>query len=80
MADIDEHGRSVLRTMDWSFLGYVLATHGIASDVNEVTTDEYDLDPWRPYPNVNGLRVILDRDGASKLVALLKRAPEVIDA
>ncbi len=56
---------------DWSFLGHELATHGIASDVVEDVTDDYEPDPWRPKPNTDAVVVTLDRDGATQLAELI---------
>jgi hypothetical protein len=58
---------------DWSFLSYELARHGIPSDVHEIVTSNYkhDFDPWRPSPDVDGLQIVLDREGADRLAHIL---------
>lgn len=58
-------------TPDWSFLGYELARFGISSDTEEIVTEAYPVDPWRPEPDTDGVRVTLDRAGAIRLVDLL---------
>ena len=57
---------------DWSFLGYELAKRGIGSDVEEIITDVYECDPWRPRSDTQGVTVTLDWVGASTLVGILE--------
>ncbi len=65
-------GRSLRRTSDWSFLSFELAKRGIPSDVEEIITDDYGSDPWRPPPDTEAITVTLDLAGASKLVGILE--------
>ena len=57
---------------DWSFLSFELAKRGIGSDVEEIITDDYEPDEWRPQPDTEAVTVILDLAGASKLVRILE--------
>ena len=57
---------------DWSFLGFELAKRGIGSDVEEIVTDVYECDPWRPRSDTQGVTVTLDLVGASTLVGILE--------
>ncbi len=59
---------------DWSFLGFELAKRGIASDVEETITDDYEPDPWRPVPDAKAVTITLDLVGASELVEILETA------
>ena len=56
---------------DSSFLSFELAKRGIASDVEEIITDRYESDPWRPLPNSAAVIVTLDLAGAAILVGIL---------
>ena len=57
---------------DWSFLSFELAKRGISSDVEEIITDDYERDPWRPQPNAKAVTVTLDLAGAVVLVLILE--------
>jgi hypothetical protein len=41
--------------------------------VHEIVTSNYkhDFDPWRPSPDVDGLQIVLDREGADRLAHIL---------
>lgn len=56
---------------DWSFLGFELAKRGIGSDVEEIITNDYERDSWRPEPNAQAVTVTLDLGDASKLADIL---------
>lgn len=56
---------------DWSYLSYNLARFGVASDVHNDMSGDYEMDPWRPAPNTEIVRVALALDDASRLSALL---------
>jgi hypothetical protein len=56
---------------DWSFLSYHLATHGIPCDIEEIITDDYEMDPWRPKPKTEAVTVTVTKDDAGKLAALV---------
>jgi len=57
--------------LDWSYLSYVLATRGIPSDVEEVVTDDYEFDPWRPAPASEAVTFTISKPDAERLVGLL---------
>jgi hypothetical protein len=61
---------------DWSFLGFELAKRGISSDVEEIVTDNYERDPWRPQPNAKAVTVTLDLANAAALVEILEDSHE----
>ncbi len=61
---------------DWSFLSFELAKRGISSDVEEIVTDDYECDMWRPQPNAKAVTVVLDLAGAAILVGILEDAQE----
>lgn len=71
-------GRRASVGRDWSYLGYNLARFGIASDVEYAAAGDYGVDPWRPAPNVEVVRVTLSLEDASKLSALLDDAFEEV--
>jgi hypothetical protein len=58
--------------LDWSYLDYVLATRGIPSDVEEVVTDDYESDPWRPPPNTEAVTLTVSKTDAGRLIAALR--------
>lgn len=64
---------------DWSFLSFELAKRGIGCDVEEIITDDYEPDPWRPPPDTEAVAVTLDLAGASKLVGILEDTEATIE-
>lgn len=61
----------------WEFLGLTLAQHGIPSDVQEVVTDDYEPDPWRPSPNKDAVSITLELADASRLQGILDAARDL---
>lgn len=57
--------------LDWSYLSYVLATRGIASDWSEDVSGDYEFDPWRPAPNSEVVTFTISKPDAEHLVSLL---------
>lgn len=55
----------------WDYLEYNLNTRGIPADTEEIVTDDYEPDPWRPAPNTEAVRITLTKDDAAKLAGLI---------
>ena len=55
----------------WDYLEFNLNTRGIPAEVEEIVTDDYEFDPWRPAPNTEAVRITITKDDAAKLAGLI---------
>lgn len=63
---------NLLRSADWSYLSYYLATRGIPSDTQEVATEDYEFDPWLPPPNTEAVTVTITKADAERLIEIVR--------
>lgn len=55
----------------WDYLEFNLNTRGIAADVVEMVTDDYEFDPWRPKPNTEAVTITITKEDAARLAGIV---------
>lgn len=55
----------------WDYLEFNLNTRGIAAEVTETVTGDYEFDPWRPAPNTEAVQITMTKEAAARLAAIV---------
>ena len=55
----------------WDYLEFNLNTRGIAAEVIETVTDDYEFDPWRPKPNTEAVQITITKEDAARLAGIV---------